>query len=464
MRFLARAGHALPHPLAWRLARGLPLARRWAERAARGRGSLVKVAVLAMGTRGAVQPYLALAMAFAREGHEVRLGGPGRVEFAQAAEQLGVPYTPLGTSVDSGNMAGAFTRAARARLPLEESWIFLHAATASVASNYEGSVELARWSDLVVVNFLQVAGRLAAERLGRPFVTGYTPWCELRTDFRPPGRLPNAGLVANRLAWTLIDWYANVRALGGLNRVRQEYGLRRVDTLSQALYSPHLNLVATSPRVIQPPPDWAPRHRVTGYWFLDRPDWTPPADLAAFMAREPRPVAIGFGSMVRGDAAATTRLVERAVALSGVRAVLQAGWAGLGEGSLPPTIFAAGDVPHDWLFPRSAAAVHHGGGGTSAAAFRAGVPSVMVPHIHEQERWAARALELGVAPPAVPHYQLTAERLAAAIAAASSQSMRARATELGEVIRREDGLATAVRLVTACAAGAASERAPVAAG
>lgn len=80
----------------------------------------------------------------------------------------------------------------------------------------------------------------------------------------------------------------------------------------------------------------------------------------------------------------------------------------------------------------------------------------MVPHIHEQQRWADRALALGVAPPAVPHHQLTAERLAAAIAAASSQSLRARATELGEAIRREDGLATAVRLVTAYAAGAPS--------
>ncbi|MFJ8650174.1 glycosyltransferase [Streptomyces sp. NPDC093546] len=128
---------------------------------------------------------------------------------------------------------------------------------------------------------------------------------------------------------------------------------------------------------------------------------------------------------------------------AGVRAVVQAGWAGLnGCGA---DVLAVGDVPHDWLFPRTAAVVHHAGAGTTAAALRAGVPAVPVPVMADQPFWASRLHELGVAPRPVPFQDLTAEALGDVITACLSEpSHRRRAAELVRAIAAEDGAASLV--------------------
>src|SRR6185503_12283234 len=113
--------------------------------------------------------------------------------------------------------------------------------------------------------------------------------------------------------------------------------------------------------------------------------------------------------------------------------VLLAGWAGLGGPALPPGVLCLEAAPHAWLFPRMAAVVHHGGAGTTAAAFRAGVPQVVVPHLADQPFWGERVARLGVGPWPIARPQVTAENLSAAIQAASSdEAMLWRALQLSE--------------------------------
>jgi sterol 3beta-glucosyltransferase len=108
-------------------------------------------------------------------------------------------------------------------------------------------------------------------------------------------------------------------------------------------------------------------------------------------------------------------------------------------------VIALDTVSHTWLFPRCAAIVHHAAAGTMAAALRAGRPSVPVPHMSNQSRWARRTRELGVSTTAIQRRRLTAQRLADAIAAATSdRAMSDRSTRLGELIRAEDGVGQAV--------------------
>ena len=148
-----------------------------------------------------------------------------------------------------------------------------------------------------------------------------------------------------------------------------------------------------------------------------------------------------------GNPSRITALIVEAVALTGQRAVLHQGWAGLG-GLLPDSIFPIGEVPYAWLFPRMAALVHHGGSGTTALGFRSGVPSVIVPFIFDQFYWGSRAYELGIGPEPIPYRHLTAQGLAGAInLAVSNSEMRRRASDLGARLSREDGLRRAVDLI-----------------
>jgi sterol 3beta-glucosyltransferase len=140
-------------------------------------------------------------------------------------------------------------------------------------------------------------------------------------------------------------------------------------------------------------------------------------------------------------------LVAAAVRGAGVRAVVQSGWAGLGPAG--DDLLVVGDVPHDWLFPRTAAVVHHAGAGTTGAGLRAGVPAIAVPLLVDQPFWADRLYRLGVAPHPLPLDALTADDLTAALRSCVQRSAyRDRATELARLVRADDGAAAVLSLIT----------------
>jgi sterol 3beta-glucosyltransferase len=176
--------------------------------------------------------------------------------------------------------------------------------------------------------------------------------------------------------------------------------------------------------------------------------WTPPVDLVNFIKAGSKPVYIGFGSMNGGEAERTTKIVIEALATIKQRAVLLKGWGGLRAEDLPDTVHMVESVPHEWLFPQMSCIVHHGGAGTTAAAFRAGIPQVVVPHFADQPFWATRAHKLGVASKPVYMNRLGALDLARAInSAVTEKEMISRAESLGSKIRSEDGVARAVEIV-----------------
>jgi sterol 3beta-glucosyltransferase len=178
--------------------------------------------------------------------------------------------------------------------------------------------------------------------------------------------------------------------------------------------------------------------------------------LLRFLDGGPPPVYVGFGSISEGDPERLTRLVLRALELSGQRGVLSTGWGGLAQLPASPNVFYADNVPHAWLFPRVAAVVHHGGAGTTAAGLRAGLPTIITPLAADQYAWAERVTQLGAGPRVPDMNRLTAEKLAAAMhAAVHDAALRAHAAALGERIRAEDGIA---RALTVIAGHAASSR------
>jgi sterol 3beta-glucosyltransferase len=214
---------------------------------------------------------------------------------------------------------------------------------------------------------------------------------------------------------------------------------------------PYPILHGFSRHVIPYPDDYDQNQIFTGYWFLDQDEhWQPSAQLEAFLSADPKPVYIGFGSMVDQEAGELTRLVVEALKISGQRAVLLGGWTDLGGQGLPESILKVEYLPHDWLFPQVSAAIHHGGAGTTAASLRAGTPTVIVPFFGDQPFWGWRVEKLGAGPKPIPRLKLTAEKLANAITrAVTDPKISRRAADLGEKIRAEDGVANAVQAVEA---------------
>jgi sterol 3beta-glucosyltransferase len=204
-----------------------------------------------------------------------------------------------------------------------------------------------------------------------------------------------------------------------------------------------------SPIVVPNPDDWPPTARAVGYWLPDPvAGWDDPA-LAAFIDGGTPPVYIGFGSNVDDDPVALGRLVSDAVHQAGVRAVVQAGQ-GLIESESSDGIYVTGPLPHSWLFPKMACVVHHGGSGTTGEAIRARRPQVIVPFTTDQPFWATRMRHLGVSPEPFSRKRLTVEHLAESIVRATTDpSITRAATEVGDRVLAEDGIAGAAEYLSA---------------
>jgi UDP:flavonoid glycosyltransferase YjiC (YdhE family) len=428
----------------------------------------VRVALITTGSRGDVQPFVALARALQARRVDVWLAAPGA--FAPLAQAYDVAFHPLPVDpvgmlatevgqrwITSGRDPIAFLRGLRELAePLGEDLAdaMIGACDGADVVVY-ATLAFPAWhvADARGVPAVQVAFAPTASTAAFPPILFPQPFSHVDPWERSPVAAVARGYHrAAHAVFAEALWLPLRRRINHWRATRLSappLGLRSpardVDRHGEPL------LHAFSPTILPPPPDWGPHVTTTGTWFLDRPSaWTPPTDLAAFVGAGDPPVVVGMGSMTTRDPRALTRLVLDALRRAGRRGVLLAGWSGLGgvERDLPHDAFASRDLPHDWLLPRAAAVVHHGGSGTTAAALRAGVPTVVVPHFGDQPLWGDRVHALGAGPAPVPRSDLTADRLAAAIRAAVDDPLiGARAAAVGAAVRAERGVERAVSAI-----------------
>jgi sterol 3beta-glucosyltransferase len=407
------------------------------------------ILILTLGSRGDVQPYIALGIGLQAAGHTVTLttlptfegvATEHRLAFRPLrGEFLELLQTPAGKAaiVGKGN-------------PLA----LLRMVTPMLRGMLDDGWSAAQGVDAIIYHPKALGGHSIAEKLGIPGILAlplplYSPTRAFPSPILPITQL-GAGL--NYASHQLIVRLASASTRGMLNRWRKEVlGLPAAGDELMLSGRPTLRLYAYSPALVPTPSDWDAHSVATGYWFLDQPSgWHPPDSLVAFLRAGPPPIYIGFGSMPSQDAAGKTALVLAALERAGQRGVLATGWGGLTATNLPPNVYALDAVPHDWLFPQMAAVVHHGGAGTTGAGVRAGVPTIICPFFGDQPFWGRRVAAAGVGPYPIPQKRLTVERLAEAMrVAATDPTMREQAASLGAQIRAEDGVTRAVALIEA---------------
>jgi sterol 3beta-glucosyltransferase len=367
------------------------------------------------GSRGDVQPYVALGLALRDAGHDVTVAT--HETFREFVVRRGLGFQPVAGD-PRGILAAVpmdrWLASGRRRHLLAAAGEIVQAARPLVEAMRADFARAVEGADLVVYSAVAAACGEMSARAGTPAVAAFLqPLHATRESWETIWPLPG-------LAWL------TQRIVGGSFNARP------------ALYG-------YSPLVGPTPSDWGSAVAVTGYWVLGpEPGWEPPAVLVDFLGSGPPPVAVGFGSMTPQRAARLTGVVLDALQRSGQRGILLGGWGRFGDGPLPDSVLQLDECPHEWLFPRTLAVVHHGGSGTTGAALRGGTPSIVVPLGFDQPYWARRVAALGVGPRGVARRRLTAVWLAGAIRqAVEDRAMRARAAALGARLQAERGTETA---------------------
>lgn len=419
----------------------------------------MRIAVCALGTRGDVQPYIALGLGLKRAGHEVWL--VTHAVFRELVSQHGLALCSLDINPREAILNEALSELGNNRTRVNH-WI-QHKFAPVLRCVFDATFQSAQEAELIVNSGLSIAGWHVAEKLRIPAVAAYlwpatpTRYMPGATGQVPPSWIPFKGpfnylstKLSNQLFFRLMSPL--------INRCRHDVlGLRPLTIRDywslDSPGSPTPLVYGFSPAVVPKPPDWGLNQQIAGYWFLDTDNgYVPDSALAEFLDAGEPPVCIGFGSMAEREKGAIPQLLVNALAIVGQRGVVLSGWSEFGAGLLADSVFAIDAVPHDWLFSRVSAVVHHGGAGTTAATLRAGLPSVVVPSFADQFFWGWRLHDLGAAATPIPRARLTETELANAIRQVlQNESIRRRASQIGRQVRDEDGVARATVLIDAFA-------------
>ena len=412
----------------------------------------MKLALVAVGSRGDVEPYIALGRRLLQRGHSVRVAAPAL--FEQDVADAGLEFHSLGALPerfkprDGGDGArtqrdaSTLFRGVAGRVLF---WAFFPGMLRPVLDRFISACEGA---DAVLFTRLALPVPHVAERLGIPCFAGFpVPHTPTRAFENPLYvRAKASGPLRTRATYA-IEWgLTHQLSYGVLARFRRDrLGL---PALSRGALKEHMaqtvqgTLYAYSEAVVPRPDDWPESVQVTGYWSRPPPEsFQPPADVERFLMEGDPPVAVGFGSMKASDLKTLGALLAEALAKVGRRAIWQSGWSDLRSSSHGRgRILVTRELPHGWLFPQVAAVIHHGGAGTTGAALRAKVPSIIVPHAFDQRFWGRRVSALGCGPPAIDIKDLTASGLASALQLAlEDDRMHAALARLGDCLHAEDG-------------------------
>jgi UDP:flavonoid glycosyltransferase YjiC (YdhE family) len=432
----------------------------------------LRFTILTIGSRGDVQPYIALAKGLQRDGHHVRIAT--HEEFQGWIESYGIDFFAIGGDpaelmricVENGTFTLAFVRESVTHF---RGWL---------DDLLNSSWNACQGTDVIIESPSAMAGIHIAEALKVPYYRAFTmPWTRTRAYPHafavPSGR---AGGNYNYMSYVIFDQILWRASAGQINSWRSKCMGLRPTTLD--LLRPHEVpfLYNFSPHLVPKPLDWADWIHITGFWFLDNADaragsetWSPPAELVSFIGEtrqlQRKLVYIGWGSIVIKDADDILKTVVEAVRKSGVRAVISRGWsdrlksgvstdAGVIEGhastreneSVWKDIFTIDSVPHDWLFPQVDVACHHGGSGTLGASLRAGLPTIIKPFFGDQFFWAKQVESLQIGQSIIGPFDC--DRFAEAMRSCTSDArMRKNARILAEKIAKEDGVRMAIRAI-----------------
>lgn len=407
----------------------------------------LSIVLAPVGSRGDVQPMLALALGLRARGHEVRIGAPPN--FADWIAAHGFPFTPIGSDMEADlRRHGDRVQSARHQMRILRTEI--------VPQQFAALTDLCRDADLVVGAGLQAAGPSVAEARGVPYAfVAYAPVVVASVHHAPPmvrfQRLPP---LLNRWCWRGFDALLSAVLAGPISAGRRALGLPPVRDVAAYLTATPI-LVAADVALTGVAPDLPPHvHLVPALRFPDA--GAVPPDVRTFLDAGPPPVLLGFGSMVTHRMRALIEVFSQAAERAGVRLLIQPGWTGVGveDVRIGAHCALAGPVSHEALLPEIRAVVHHGGAGTTTSVARSGRPQHIVPHLLDQFYWAERVRSLGLGPAPVPVWRVRrvaplAERLRRLVSTASYEA------QARDVARRMtgDGVAAAADVLETIAAG-----------
>ncbi|MFC2163812.1 glycosyltransferase [Acidobacteriota bacterium] len=413
----------------------------------------MRVGVQTWGSDGDIRPLIALAGGLKSAGHHVTLAvtSTENRDYTAICQKLGIEYTKVPESIScdiSGIEQKVNQHSNRVKaLKFMAQEIYLR----YLDDMYSAAKELCNSCDLVTGHFTVFPLKMAAIKTETPYVSTILFRGCVPSVHRPPGRLPNLGRIGNYFEWKLIQDLIDFIFKKDVKRFWRGAHLKSPrHVLPDAWKSDRLNLIAASQVFCPPQPDWGTQYQVCGYFHIPEvlETWQIPSELQDFLDSGDPPVYMTFGLLQPYYQEKNVELMRAAAKLAGCRTIIQTTSSEFLPNSRDGDVYFIDRAPHHQIFPKCVAVAYHGGGGTAHSVTRCDRPSVIVGFSNEHMAYGQDLYRLGAAPKPIRYRKATAENIARSIdAVLNAPKMRQRASELGEVMRGEEGVQKAVEWI-----------------
>ncbi|XP_004304803.1 PREDICTED: sterol 3-beta-glucosyltransferase UGT80A2-like [Fragaria vesca subsp. vesca] len=412
----------------------------------------LQIVMLIVGTRGDVQPFVAIGKKLQEYGHRVRLAT--HANFKDFVLTAGLEFFPLGGDPkvlaeymvkNKGFLPSGPSEVSIQRQQIKE--IIFSLLPACKEPDPDSKVPFK--AEAIIANPPAYGHSHVAEALRIPLHIFFTmPWTPTSEFPHPLSRVKQP--IGYRLSYQIVDALIWLGIRDMINEFRKKMLKLRRTTYLSGYYSTPPDVpygYIWSPHLVPKPKDWGPKIDVVGFCFLDlASNYEPPDSLVKWLGAGEQPVYVGFGSLPLQEPEKMTNIIIEALKITGQRGIINKGWGGLGNSvETTDSVYLVDNCPHDWLFLRCSAVVHHGGAGTTAAGLKAACPTTIVPFFGDQPFWGERVHARGVGPAPIPVDEFTLEKLVDAIRFMLDRKVKERAVEIAKAMENEDGVAGAVK-------------------
>lgn len=419
--------------------------------------ALMKIAITTVGTRGDLQPYIALGLGFKNAGHEVLLVSSKNEEAF--VKNYGLDFFSLNVDIQKLMDGDEVQEMSKGNNPIKFILSHLKASKKLKALMIATQAEIwtaCQSADVIIYHPGMPLGFFIAQEKKKISVLA-NPFPVIATKEYPAILFytsPRFGETFNQITHKIFEklfWSLSKSAVVDFwrNSVKTKMNFT-VSPIRQQIESGMPILNGYSNLFFNQSADWPKNIHTTGNWFIDKePNFIPPKELTTFIENGEKPIYIGFGSMKDlSSFNMTLNILKEALNATQQRAVVGLGWSKLSYNEdIPDNIILVESIPHTWLFPKMKMVVHHGGAGTTATGLRAGKPTIIIPHNADQPAWGQRVYELGLGSKPIKKTKLTADKLASAILYALKPEIISNAEIFGQKLRKENGVESAVSVI-----------------
>lgn len=389
----------------------------------------MKVSIVINGTRGDVQPMLALAIGLMKNGHEIVFCAPPENE--ELVKRYNCPFVAFGPNYkelfkQKANMKGGATAGPSSKEGKKETENQINLLPAII-----------KGSDLVLGVGFVLGVHTVADLLKVPyrFVVFYPVL--LGTTKSDP--------FFNRLMFGFGRSMINLMIKSFINKKRAELGLQPIKDVWKYWLGDHV--IAACDKELNSVSDGVSfNFTQTGYMLLPSQNGLP-ENVEKFLNSGKPPVYIGFGSNPVSRPEKYSQTFSEVAKATNQRLIVSKGWANLPDNNTSDILYVD-EMPFELLFPRLAAIVYHGGTGTMAVAARAGIPQVAFPFMADQFENRKLIVKLGLGPNACDFKKLTANALSSAITECiTNDKYKKNALDISQKLKGSNGLELTLKLI-----------------